>query len=111
MLFSFAYEAAGAASTRHSLRPLRSWRDESCKARAKSRRENASLYPYGCLKIESEITAVALASGGVVGWAKARKRRAHHPSTSATLNGGPASLGPPYDIFAPRNDGGDSSAR
>src|SRR2546429_6849960 len=42
-LFYFAYEAAGASSARHSLRPLFSERRNSCTARANSRRGNAKV--------------------------------------------------------------------
>ena len=35
---------------------------------------------------------------GCVGWAKARMRRAHHPSTNAAAHGGHASLCPPYKL-------------
>jgi hypothetical protein len=58
----FAREAAGAAGTRHSLRPLflGEWFLQTSGA---SRRENADTHSLGCLKIESEI-----AFGDVVAW-------------------------------------------
>jgi len=34
-----------------------------------------------------------------VGWAKARKRRAHHLTANATPDGGHAALSPPYDLY------------
>src|SRR6266849_3466681 len=50
---NFAREAAGAAGTRHSLRPLFSWANGFCKTSGASRRGNAGTHPLGCLKIES----------------------------------------------------------
>src|SRR5258706_14982352 len=44
----------GAASTRHSLRPLFSGGANIRKTSGASRRENADAYPLGSLKIESE---------------------------------------------------------
>src|SRR4051794_34094561 len=38
------------------------------------------------------------AEPGVVGWAEAHLRRAHHLSTPIILNGGHAALCPPYEV-------------
>src|SRR5258705_3052132 len=43
-LFYFAYEAAGASSARHSLRPLFRRARDSCTARSNSRRGNAKVW-------------------------------------------------------------------
>jgi hypothetical protein len=50
----FAREAAGAAGTRHFLRPLFSWADGLQNDSDASRRENAEPYPFGCSKIETD---------------------------------------------------------
>src|SRR5713226_7984663 len=50
---NFAREAAGAAGTRHSLRPLFSWANGFVKSSGASRRESVGLCLIGCLKIRS----------------------------------------------------------
>jgi hypothetical protein len=46
VLFHFARKAAGAASARHSLRPLIQKAERKSKTRAKSRRENVELWLF-----------------------------------------------------------------
>jgi hypothetical protein len=52
--FFYCRRAMGAASIRHSLRPLSSKRAVTWHSSGKSCRENAEVRQLGCLKIESE---------------------------------------------------------
>jgi hypothetical protein len=55
---TFAHETAGAASTRHSLRPLLSGREDVCKTSGETRRENAKV----CLVERSDDGGVCIRS-------------------------------------------------
>jgi hypothetical protein len=67
-LHSLAHETAGAASTRHSLRPLYFWANGFCKTSGALRREIAEVYLDEAVIARSEATKQSIITSHAEGW-------------------------------------------